>query len=205
MCPTLLQATVSVKSVIMLSTRNTIDCSTSTLTSYGKTLEAARVRTICTPVLLGTVNTSTQLGLASFFQLGFQRGPPGLYALQFSAADHSTEANVQVFSNVFTMFDTFESLGVESGPPANVPVGTPLPAQPQLVVVNKRGKPIAGKEVLVFVGKGPYFFSKSRIVESNLRGQQFATLSGDVSLPSNELGIAKFQALTVEGATSPIM
>ena len=76
------QATVSVKSVILLSTRNTLECSTSTLQSplYAGTLRGMRYAQVCQPVVTGTFNTSTGLGLASFFSLQFQRGPPGTHA-----------------------------------------------------------------------------------------------------------------------------
>ena len=38
------------------------------------------------------------------------------------------------------------------------------------------------------------------------RGQQFATLTGELSRPSSEgSGVAEFDAVTVTGATSPIV
>jgi len=153
---------------MLLSTRNTVDCTSARLRTLAGTLEAARIVEICTPVMTGTLNTTDALGLASFFTINLVRGPPGSYNLKFSAGDYSASTRIQVFSNLYTLMDHVEALGIDSVAPSELTVGEPLQQQPAFLLIDRRGNPVPEKQALCYVSGSPFFFNKDLIVKSNL-------------------------------------
>jgi hypothetical protein len=144
------------------------------------------------------------LGLASFTNFGFLRGPPGLWTLSFKSGLASTTAQVSIVSIVFDMVLS-SSTGTVNPPPDSFKPGVPLSTQPVVQLFSKYRTPVAGRRVLAFASQSPYLravVDPSVDVEGHdLQGQRFATLANFESLPSDENGLARFDNLTILGST----
>ena len=68
---------------------------------------------------------------------------------------------------MYTLFTSSSEAGIDSDPPESVTIGTALSPTPKVVVISRRGSPVAGKQVLMYVGESPVFFSTTTVVQSN--------------------------------------
>lgn len=187
------ETSISIDKVTMVATRNTLDCSTSELGRLQGTLEGMRIQQVCTPVWTNTVNTTTSVGLASFFGLTMISGPAGKYTMSFNAGDYKASKQVFVFTNVYQVYNN----GIY--PPAAYTINEAIPDanKPVFTVTNRRGLPVANRIVTAFAGKGPFFFNKDLEVQSSMIGQQFAILSGATSKPSTSAGQVTWDDLRI--------
>jgi len=71
-----------------------------------------------------------------------------------------------------------------------------------MLVKDMKGQPVVGKKVVAYSWAEPHFSSAVDGTANLIEGHKMAWLSGDVSLPSDENGLAVFTNLTVVGSNS---
>ena len=168
------------------------------------------IETACTPKLEGEVVATDETGTATFSSLAIRSGPAATYLLRFDGADGvSTHSLVSVAPRVSVIMPQDPQVGVNM----HVEPGVPFATQPKVLLLGEDDKPVKNAIVTVFASENLNYFQDfrresdkaSRSAGTALhhpRGQNYALLSGDVSLPSDENGIAEFTNVTLIASSS---
>ena len=168
------------------------------------------IETACTPKLEGEVVATDETGTATFSSLAIRSGPAATYLLRFDGADGvSTHSLISVAPRVSVIMPQDPQVGVNM----HVEPGVPFATQPKVLLLGEDDKPVKNAIVTVFASENLNYFQDfrresdkaSRSAGTALhhpRGQNYALLSGDVSLPSDENGIAEFTNVTLIASSS---
>ena len=168
------------------------------------------IETACTPKLEGEVVATDETGTATFSSLAIRSGPAATYLLRFDGADGvSTDSLISVAPRVSVIMPQDPQVGVNM----KVEPGVPFEKQPRVLLIGEDDLPVKNAIVTVFASENLNYFQDfrpesdkaSRSAGTALhhpRGQNYALLSGDVSLPSDENGIAEFTNVTLMASSS---
>lgn len=168
------------------------------------------IETACTPKLEGEVVATDETGTATFSSLAIRSGPAATYVLRFDGADGvSTDSLISVAPRVSVIMPQDPQVGVNM----KVEPGVPFEKQPRVLLIGEDDLPVKNAIVTVFASENLNYFQDfrpesdkaSRSAGTALhhpRGQNYALLSGDVSLPSDENGIAEFTNVTLMASSS---
>ena len=189
--------------------KNSLDCDEQRRSLIRGTLEELATAEACAFQLRGGSAVSNTSGNVTF-DLQVASGPPGLYTVVFSAADNVTQqSTVTLASDVerLRVLTPLRALEI-------VEQGQPLPVQPQVLVEDEFGQPLANRTVVAFSYHTPYFFSQwlnrsglrteRGVLTHHLRGQNQALLR-NASAVSDSNGLAVFSGLAVEAASSKFL
>ncbi len=168
------------------------------------------IEMVCTPQLEGTVVTTDETGTATFDSLAIRSGPPANYLLKFDGGDGQyILKEASVLPRVSAIFPQAPKVGTNM----RVEPGVPFSKQPRVLLLDEFDRPVPNATVTMFASENLNYFQdfrreadkKSRSDGASLhhpRGQNYALLSGDVSLPSDENGIAVFTDVTLVASSS---
>ena len=169
------------------------------------------IETACTPKLEGGVVATDETGTATFDSLAIRSGPAANYLLRF---DGGNGQFVDAATTVAPRVATIEPQDPQVGVSMYIEPGVPFDKQPSVLLLGWDNKPVPNAVVTIFASENlNYFqeFSEDKISRSagtslhHPRGQNYALLSSDVSLPSDENGIAVFTNVTLTASSSPYL
>ena len=95
---------------------------------------------------------TSDLGLASFVDFSYSRGPPGVWTLAFTSGLAVATSQVSITTLVFDMVLSSLTTASNAAPVTFTP-GVPLSVQPVVQLISKRGKPVAGRTVVAFASQ----------------------------------------------------
>ena len=166
------------------------------------------IETACTPKLEGEVVATDETGTATFDSLAIRSGPAANYLLRFDGGNGQfVDSLISVAPRVATIVPQDPQVGVSM----YIEPGVPFDKQPSVLLLGWDKKPVPNAVVTVFASENLNYFKDfeedktSRSAGTTLhhpRGQNYALLSGDVSLPSDENGIAVFTNVTLTASSS---
>lgn len=189
----------------------TLDCGTELAASLEGTLDALRVADACTPSLVYAAKDTNDQGQTFFTDFRVTSGPPARYTWRVTPGD-----GVEVQQQSVLASDTYAIHILGGGAEGLVAdLGQPLPAQPQVLVTDYTGTPLANRTVIVWSSNVPNIFvsDKQHVGFSGqdtaaigkltyyIRGQSIALLSNTRAV-TNAQGLATWEGLTIEAASS---
>eukprot|EP00854_Cymbomonas_tetramitiformis_P006833 gene6833-8163_t len=208
---------------------NTLDCSSDRLGAAGieGTLEHARVREPCTPVLANVHAVADHEGVATFENLTFARGPAAdvTYAITATYRNMTVDAPEQRTDTLNDVFD----VTILTELPITIRAREPLPEAPTLLLRDDFGLVVPDAACTAFAWTEPDFWAPFKeeqypsqqsgafiptsartynpepvpLQRAFLRGQNSAVLSGAVSSVSGSDGKVTFRDLRVVTSTTP--
>ena len=169
------------------------------------------IETACTPKLEGEVVATDETGTATFSSLAIRSGPAANYLLRF---DGGNGQFVDATTTVAPRVATIEPQDPQVGVSMNIEPGVPFDKQHSVLLLGWDKEPVPNAVVTIFASENLNYFKDfeedktSRSAGTSLhhpRGQNHALLSGVVSLPSDENGIAVFTNLTLIASSSKFL
>lgn len=195
---------IQILDIISASTSNGPWCDTKHRKEEPGSIERLRLFQAChvdlaiNPIITDSVGTAMSSGIK------FSRGAEGVYFYTFITENGAISDKMSTFVEsecgglkVLTLPDNYAEYGV------------PLTTQPKVRIVSINGNPLAGKYIMAFV-TNEWSIDKDPVIPDYqgffflifYLANRFAYLTGDVSLPSDDNGVAVFTNLTVRTTLS---
>ena len=214
-----IQVRAELAQLVVPDASGTLDCSTGRLDVLKNTLESLRYAQTCATNITYHTNSTDRAGVVNFDQLTLD-GPPGDYTVKFQAVNTTVSVSKSIkMVPIVRSINAMNRFAYNDGTniPEHLPsfeTGVAVPRQPLIQVLGDQGKPLPGAVVTAFAWHSPFYeysqYPGGKLEPNNkgavpFPGHRMATLTGAVSMPSSEEGVASFSNLTVTGTTSDIV
>ena len=190
-----INVTIEIQNIDVMDGPGTPACDTKQRRSNPGSLNAISLFQACHVDYPDNIQQTNEVGIADFPGIKVDRGIEGTYTYIYKTGNG-------VQSEIFSTYVESEVgyLDTLSRFVPSAEYGIPLSPAPIVCVLTPDRQPIKGKRVVAIAATESLFELDS--FRLDLQANKFAQLSGDVSLPSDDNGIAVFPNLTVLASTN---